>query len=382
MPEDPDATVRLNGAAIAASVRGRSAAPCGSAMRAAVPPAFTGPPRAATSGASSSATPVSGPAASAAAATMRSSTARFLAAAAGGGVALGAVALWLALREPAPPPSQAPSPPAAAPQLSAAVVTPPARPVEPPADPGPPLLAEAEILAHRAAVPTLLRLASNPRVFVLDFPDLAAQGAALNRVAALIEKVGLPRDRLLSDIELVAAIARSRDTPETWYYGHDYRGTDLARFFALAERDGIALTPLEVWVRAQFERARRLVPEGDEIALISVAGSGPGMDAATRAAILRHELGHGHYFTLPAYAAHVRRVWREGFTEAERAAFRRFLDAQGYDTGDEDLMMNEAQAYLIHTPDPGIFNASHLGLPEAQVERMRDLMRAGAPLPF
>ncbi len=227
----------------------------------------------------------------------------------------------------------------------------------------------------------MLRLAANPRVFVLDFPDLATQGAALNRVAALVEKAGLPRDRALPDIELAAAIASSGDTAETWYMGHDYRGSDLTRFFALAERDGIALNPLEAWVRAQLALARRLVPQGEEVALISIARSGPQLDDGLRAAILRHEIGHGHYFTLPAYAAHVRHVWQERFSAAERAALRGFLAREGYDATDEDLMMNEAQAYLIHTPDPRFFTAHHLGLPEAQVERMRSLLRDGAPLP-
>jgi hypothetical protein len=97
----------------------------------------------------------------------------------------------------------------------------------------------------------------------LLFPSLAAQGATLNRAAALVEKAGLPRDRLLDGVELAAAIARSGDTPETWYLGHDYRSADLARFFALAERDRVALTEAELWLREQFVTA------------LALAGSGP-----------------------------------------------------------------------------------------------------------
>lgn len=376
--EDPDATVRLHRpSAPGRGGGGRAApAPAASARRAGTGGGAPGGPSSGTATAAAEGHPGAGRA-------PRRVVGRLVAATVAAGLAVvGAAALWFVQRGPPPAPADAPG---AMPPAVVALVAPhapPVRPAEPPADPGPPLLGEAEILAHRAVAPTLLRLAANPRVFVLDFPDLATQGAALNRVAALIEKAGLPRDRLLDDIELVAAIARSRDTPETWYYGHDYRGSDLARFYALADRDGIVLNPLETWVRAQFERARRLVPEGEEIALISVAAAGPRMTEAIRAAILRHEIGHGHYFTLPAYAEHVRRVWREGFTEADRAAFRRFLGAEGYDTADEDLMMNEAQAYLIYTPDRQIFDAGLLGLPEARVERMRELVRAGAPMPF
>ena len=42
-------------------------------------------------------------------------------------------------------------------------------------------------------------------------------------------------------------------------------------------------------------------------------------------------------------------------TDAQRAGFRRFLGSEGYDTANEDLMLNEAQAYLVHTPDPRYF---------------------------
>jgi hypothetical protein len=247
-------------------------------------------------------------------------------------------------------------------------------------EPGPPLLAEAEIVAHRASTPVLLRLRENPLVFVMDFPNLAAQGAALNRVAALVEKAGMPRDRVVTEEELAAAIARNGDTAETYYYGHDYRGSALERFFALAARDGLSLTPEEAWVRDQLALARRQAPDG-EVALISLAAEGGLMDAATRAAILRHEIGHGHYFTLPAYAEHVRQVWQTGLGDPERAAFRRFLASEGYDPEDEDLMMNEAQAYLLHTPDPRFFSAAQLGMEEASLDRLRGLMREGAPLP-
>ncbi len=46
---------------------------------------------------------------------------------------------------------------------------------------------------------------------------------------------------LLTDPELAAAIHASGATPDTYYYGHDYRGSDLVRFFALADRDHVAL---------------------------------------------------------------------------------------------------------------------------------------------
>ena len=69
----------------------------------------------------------------------------------------------------------------------------------------------------------------------------------MNRLAALIEKSGMPHDRVLSPEEMAAAIPN----PDTYYFAHDYAATSLARFFSLAaaetqplnqqERDLLAL---------------------------------------------------------------------------------------------------------------------------------------------
>ncbi|MBU8543824.1 MULTISPECIES: hypothetical protein [Roseomonadaceae] len=278
--------------------------------------------------------------------------------------------------QPVPPP--APAPPAAF-GLPAGPPAPEPVPETPRLAALPPLMEEPAIRDHRADRPVLLRLATNPAIFLIDYPTMEAQGAALNRVAALVEKAGLPRDRVLNEAEMAEAIARAGDTPATFYFGHNYRGTDLARFFQLAERDGLALSPAEDWLHAQFRLARGLVPPGQEIVLLSLAAPGERMDAAGRATILHHELSHGRFGTDPAYAAHVRRVWHDRFTEAERAAFRHFLGREGYDTGIEELVIDEAQAYLLHTPDPRFFTPAHLGLDAAEVERLRGLMRDGMP---
>ena len=245
----------------------------------------------------------------------------------------------------------------------------------------PPLLDEAALLAHRAGEPVMLRFAANPAVFVLDFPTLDAQGAALNRVAALLEKAGLPRDRVLSEAELAAAIASAGDTPATYYYGHNYRGAEVQRFFRVATRDAVPLTPAEAWVEAQLRRAIALVPPGTEIALLSIAADGPQFDAAARATILHHELGHGRFATSPGYAAHIRRAWRDRLTEPERAAFRAFLAREGYDTGNDELMLDETQAYLLSTPDPRFFTPAMVGLSDAAVARLRTMFREGSPDP-
>ncbi|NMJ39933.1 hypothetical protein GWK16_01675 [Roseomonas sp. JC162] len=249
-----------------------------------------------------------------------------------------------------------------------------------PAETTPRLAAADAIFGHRATAPTLFRLAENPRVFVFDFPDLDAQAATFNRVAALVEKVGQPRDRLLDDAALAAAIARSGDTAATYYYGHNYRGRDLERFFMLADRDSIALNPSEQRLRQEVQRLRGLVPAPGDFAIISVPGLESRVDPTMRRAILNHEIGHGHFFTNTEFAEHVAKVWREVFTEQERAAFRAFLEREGYDPALEEVMMNEAMAYLLFTPDARFFTPMHAGLTEARAEQLRTALRARAPL--
>lgn len=290
---------------------------------------------------------------------------------AGAVVAVGAAggAAWFLLRGEGAPPAKPEGPVAVRPA-----------PAPAPPEPGTPRLAAADaIFGHRATETTVFRLAENPRVFVFDFPDLEQQGAAFNRIAALVEKAGLPRDRVLDDAALAAAIARSGDTPATYYYGHNYRGRDVERFFALADRDRIALNPAERRLRTEVERIRRLMPAGEDFAIITVPGIEPRIDAAMRRAILHHEIGHGHFFTLPSFAAHVAEVWRSVFTEAERASFRAFLQREGYDPSIEEVMMNEAMAYLIFTPDARFFSPAHAGLTDARAEELRAALRQRAP---
>ena len=95
---------------------------------------------------------------------------------------------------------------------------------------------------------------------MLDFPTLLQQGLMLDRVAALVEKAGLPRDRVLTDTELDAAIRARGDTIATFYYGHDYPAAALARFFTLADRDHVALNGQEQKLRALLRQLGWLAP--------------------------------------------------------------------------------------------------------------------------
>lgn len=239
---------------------------------------------------------------------------------------------------------------------------------------------EAEILAHVADQTVVFRFAANRRVLVLDFASLREQGLMLNRAAAMVEKAGLPRDRVLRDEELDAAIAAAGDTVETFYFGHDYAAADLARFFAAADRAMIALRPQEEWLRSLLLQEGMLA-EGARGAVISIPriGSGEGVDARLRSTILRHELSHAEFFTNPVYAEYARRFWRDGLDDVGRAAFRRYLSAQNYDASLEDLMVNEMQAYLMHTSDTRLFSAESLGVAVEVMDRWQAAFLLGMP---
>jgi hypothetical protein len=235
-----------------------------------------------------------------------------------------------------------------------------------------PVADEGALLAASGPGMQVYRLKPAPDIRVLLFSSLTLQGETLNRIGAFVEKAGLPRDRVVDDRELATAIAKGHDSVETYYYGHDYRAADLARFFATAGADHTVLRPEEVALRQVLQREGLLAP-GAVGAIISLPPPGNDgiRDTQGRAAILRHEISHGVYFTEPAYAAYVRRFWDTGMTEAEREKFRRFLGGEGYDTGNDDLMRNETQAYLVFTPDKRFFSAAAVDLSDAETAALQ-----------
>ena len=270
---------------------------------------------------------------------------------------------WWALR-PAPNAEHAP------------VTAPQAQPVQLAPWAAPPLASETEILADDSDHLAIYRFAPQPAVVVVQFPTLHAQALMLNRVAAFIEKAGFSHTHVPPQAELDAMIVASGGTPDTFYYGHDYRSTDLVRFLHVAtdlsssEQDVRDLVQKLGWER-----------EGALGALISLVRrtSAPDFDEAARATILRHELSHGIYFTEPAYAAYCQRFWSDVLTGEERSRFSAFLDREGYDTALSDLLVNETQAYLMHTPDRRFFSAAAVRIAPARIAELRQIFLVGMP---
>ncbi len=235
---------------------------------------------------------------------------------------------------------------------------------------------EQQILDHVPAEgapdPAVFRFKADPGILVLDFASLLDQGRMLNRLAALIEKTGVTHDRLLNDAELSAAIKASGDTVETFYYGHDYGVASLVRFFGLADRDGVQLNAEEVQLGRLIRREGWFEPNV-HAALISIprAGADAQVTQSARATILHHELSHGEYFTDPDYVAFVHRFWNKTLTPAERDRFKNHLRSIGYDSTLDEVMENEAQAYLMFTDSAEFFSPDMIGMSKARLTELR-----------
>ncbi len=235
---------------------------------------------------------------------------------------------------------------------------------------------EQQILAHvpanGAPDPMIFRFKANPRILLLDFASLLDQGRMLNRVAALSEKSGLPHDRLLSDSELDTAIRAGGDTAETFYYGHDYGAPELLRFFALGDRDSIRLMSQEDTLRRLIRQDGWFDPNV-RAALLSIpqVGADAHVTRSARATILHHELSHGEYFTNPDYAAFAHRFWTRTLTPAERDRIRIHLHSLGYDSSLEEVMENEAQAYLMFTDGAEFFTPEAVRMTKARLAELR-----------
>ena len=116
-------------------------------------------------------------------------------------------------------------------------------------------------------------------------------------------------------------------------------------------------------------------PLGDRCAVRQFVNVGAAV-ALARRILMTHpgaEVGEREIELLDRFELRLerRRFWREALSEAQRASLRRFLAGLGYNQRDEELMLNEAQALLMHTPDVRAFNAEAVGIPQAELAELR-----------
>lgn len=250
-----------------------------------------------------------------------------------------------------------------------------------------------QVLESRSETLTVWQIRDNPDVFVFDFPGLGYQGRSFNRITQFTEQQATePYPRVLNEQELASYIQAARRTQADFAFGHDVLVSELVQFFNYALRDKIELHPEELAVRdflaerelIRFWRGFYQAMRPDVVVLAvpqpqSRKADEPMVTPGARYTILLHELAHAEYYTNAHYRKFCQRFWYETLTQEQRDAFKRFLGNFNYAVQNEELVINETQAYLMFTPDPKSFSARKLGLPEAEVQSMRDAFRRSAP---
>ena len=250
------------------------------------------------------------------------------------------------------------------------------------------------ILVAKSEIVQVFSYPGRQPIFVIDFPSLASQGRMFNRIVALIERLGVGQARVLDDNELAKFIRSAGKTELTFAFGNDFLVSELVVFFNLAEYGNIALTKEERILRGFLleqglirERFGFLQAVRSSAVILSVpqeraGGSEPPVSPLARQTILMHEISHAEFYTNPLYRNWCRKFWREVLSDRQRNAMQAFLVRSGYDAENEELMINEAQAYLLYTPDPRAFSAKLIGLSERELQEMRMAFQKGFPDAF
>jgi hypothetical protein len=250
-----------------------------------------------------------------------------------------------------------------------------------------------QILNTKSDALTVWQMADNPSVYVFDFPGLGYQGRSFNRITQFTEQQTTePYPKVLGNQELARYIEAARRTNADFAFGHDVLISELVQFYNFALRDKVELNPEEIAAREflieqglirlwrGFYQAMR-----PDVVVLAVpqtqdrkAGE-PMVSPGARYAILLHELAHGEYYSNTHYMKFCQRFWYETLTENQRESFKRFLANFNYAVNNEELLINEMQAYLMFTPDPKSFSARKLGVSEAELQSMREAFRRGSP---
>lgn len=234
--------------------------------------------------------------------------------------------------------------------------------------------------------------ADNTNIYVFDFPNLTQQGRTFNRVTHLTEQFNEPYKRVLSVDEILKYMEAVRRTQADFAFGHDVLVSELVLFFNLAERDKLELFAEEIVLR-DFAIGQGLMKVWrgiyqalkPDVVILSVPQmqekreNEPRVSDLARRAIFTHEISHGEYYANPYYAKYCQRFWFEVLNDEQREVFKNFLSKYNYAINEEELLINEMQAYLLFTPDPNSFSAKRLGIKEEELEAMRNAFRKGKP---
>ncbi len=187
----------------------------------------------------------------------------------------------------------------------------------------------------------LYRWDALPKVLVFVFRDYAAQDRYLKRLAFFVEKAGY-RGKLHAD----GVIANLHG-----WNAHDYRAEDLSAFFRKAAAESFPLNGEERALGRLLEERGVIKGSGAGIeagegALISISMETP---SSLRRTLLVHESTHAIFFVDEDYRKLVIDSWARVGAE-EKWFWTSYFGWAAYDTGNDYLMANEFQAYLLQQP--------------------------------
>ncbi|CAN5464737.1 hypothetical protein BH11PSE11_BH11PSE11_04030 [soil metagenome] len=234
-------------------------------------------------------------------------------------------------------------------------------------------------------------LKGNERAVVLDFPTALTQGRMFGRIIFFIERDGTPKTRVMSVAEVKTWLAKNNKTVESLTIGNNIRASEFARFFNTARFQGEPLTAdeqdLYSWLlQMQLLREEDLgvsVVEPEAI-IVSVPqiSAVPGCAACSvsmehRRVTVEHEFAHARFATDVPYQNYVTWFWSQTMNATARNKFLQFLRKRGYDTSIGDLVLNEMQAFLMHTPNQAVFSAGDVSMSEAELGELRQAFQQG-----
>ncbi len=183
-----------------------------------------------------------------------------------------------------------------------------------------------------------------PDVLWVDSVSYAVQSKFFKRMAFFVEKRGYIGS-LLTDEELSGLHG---------YNAHNYRPEGLADFYTAAEREDFPLNSYELLLRDVVERHGIIIRDergGWRPGSGGVLGVSRESTGEHRRLLVVHEAMHGVLYEEDEFHRGVSDYWRSSLSERERQYWRDMLGWMGYAPGDEYLMYNEFQAYLLQRPE-------------------------------
>jgi len=248
------------------------------------------------------------------------------------------------------------------------------------------------ILAAKSDALVVWQFSGNPDIYIFDFPNLTQQGKTFNRVTQLTEQFAEPYKRVLTNQEMDEYLASIRRTQANMAFGNDILVSELTLFYNLAENGKVELNPEELMLR-NFAITNGLIKVWRKFyeailpnaVILSIPQTQekrenePRVTDLARRTVLSHELAHGEYYSNPYYAKHCAHFWGGVLDDNQRNVFKKFLSKYNYSSNEDELFINETQAYLMFTPDPSSFSEVKLGISFEELDGMRKAFRKGMP---